>query len=151
MDILEELAKRIGTRHRSKPRKRQVDAEGGYRTWDARHREHEHPDRRSGRWDRHASTGLWRPEAQHPTGRGGHGAWATLRRYKVLLGLAALLLLLTAGVAVGAVVLMVVLGLQVVGLLGQVDLAGLLEMARVMLLEVIGGVVDVSGLHEGQA
>jgi hypothetical protein len=69
----------------------------------------------------------------------------------VLLGLAALLLLLAAGVAMGAVVLVVVLGLQVVGLLGQVELAGLIEMARVMLLEALGSVLDLSVLREGRA
>ena len=149
MDILEELAKRIGTRYRPTHRKRQVDTEGGYRTWEARHRGH--GDRRSAWWVRTAAPGPWSLEAEHTTPRGGYGVWATLRRHKVLLGLAALLLLLTTGVAVGAVALMVVLGLQLVGLLGQVEIAGLIEMARVMLLEALGGVLDLSVVREGQA
>ena len=69
----------------------------------------------------------------------------------MLLGLAALLLLLVAGAALGAVVLLGVLGMQVVGLLGQVDLAGLIEMARKLLLQALGAFFELSTLREGQA
>ncbi|MBP1776960.1 MAG: hypothetical protein H6Q86_2970 [candidate division NC10 bacterium] len=148
MDMLGALFKRVRTRHRPTPRKRQGDTEGGYRTWEARHCGH--GDRRSAWWGRTAVPGPWSLEAEHATPRGGHAIWATVRRHKLWLGLAALALLLTAGVAVGVVLLVVILGLQVMGLLGQVDVAGLIETARVMLLEVLGGVLDVSGLREGQ-
>lgn len=148
MDMLEALFKRVGTRHRPTPRKRQGDTEEGYRTWEARHRGH--GDRRSAWWGRTTVPGPWSLEAEHATPCGGHSVWATLRPHKLVLGLAALVLLLTAGVVVGVVLLVVVLGLQVTGLPGQVDLAGLIETARVMLLEVLGGVLDVSGLREGQ-
>lgn len=151
MDILEELFKRLGTRHRPKHRTHQGDADGRYRVRDARHRQHEHWDGSPVWWDRLASARRWLPETAYSTARGGHRVLAAFRRHKMLLGLAALLLLFVVGVALGAIVLVAALGMQIVALLGHVEITNLIETARKMLSEALGVFFDLSAVREGNA
>ena len=76
---------------------------------------------------------------------------AAFRRHKILLGLAALLLLFVVGVALGVIVLVAVLGIQIVGLLGHMEITNLIETARKMLGEALGVFFELSSVREGNA
>lgn len=151
MDILEELFKRVGTRHRPKYRTYQGGADRRYRVWDARHRRHEQRAGSPVWWDRLASPRRWLPETPHPTARGGHRVLAAFRRHKMLLGLAALLLLFVVGVALGVILLVAVPGIPIVGLLGHAEIADLIETARKMLSEALGVFFELSAVRERNA